>query len=124
MMYIGVATMALPSHEHSRLGIIYEHRSALVAFGLIFFSSGLILLVGKLLKMKHVIGWGLMAIYLCFFFATILVWYGEGWKDAVPNAIGTSITGGLYLRWKYDILYVDKRHSIITYPNDLTRSTG
>lgn len=106
MMYAGAATMfAHAEDDGSRLGWLYESRTTLVILGFIFFLSGAVLLYGKVRKMRKTIGYGLMLVYLCFLFATILTCYGYGFKDAIPNGIGTIITGALYLRWKYHIYY-------------------
>jgi uncharacterized integral membrane protein len=117
MMYAGVATMfAHPLDDGSRVGWLYQSRVTLLGLGFIFFASGALLFYGKIRRMRRTIGHGLMAVYLCFLFATIVTWYGYGFKDAIPNGIGTLITGILYLRWKYHIYYyvpVDKRTPVV-----------
>lgn len=116
MMYAGIMTTMLPPEPSSRLGFIYESRVSLVVFGIIFFLSGLTLLVGKIKKWRRVEGWGLMANYLCFFFAFILNWVGLGWGAAWGNLIVAVVVAGLYLRWKYHIFYyepVDKTSPVV-----------
>lgn len=106
MMYAGVVTMLVDTSEPAP-GFIYNSRTALVAIGIIFFISGFTLFVGKLTKQSRTIGHGLFMVYSCFLFATLLSWVAFGFTDAVGNLIGTLITGGLYLRWKYHIFYYD-----------------
>lgn len=107
MMYAGIATMFLPIDNTSDLGFIYESRLALVAFGMFFFGSGLMLFIGKVTKMRKVAGHGLFSIYICFMFAFILNWVVLGFSAAWPNLAGAVVVGGLYLRWKYHIYYYE-----------------
>lgn len=106
MMVAGIQTMFVETDPLAP-GFIYESRTALVIIGGVFFSSGLTLFVGKLTKMRRVTGHGLFMVYSCFLFATILSWVAFGFAEATGNLIGTLVTGGLYLRWKYHIYYYD-----------------
>ena len=56
MMYAGVTTAFGPVAESSNLGIVYETKPTLVAFGTWFFISGLGLLLSKLFSWKPIQG--------------------------------------------------------------------
>lgn len=91
------------------LGILYSTRAGLVVFGIIVVGSGLTLLLGKLLRKKKLTGRGLMAVYLCFLFATLFQgiafdWMPDAW---VSNAIATIITAALWVWWKFKTEYID-----------------
>lgn len=106
-MFAGIQTMFLPLEPDTRLGIIYETRPTLVGFVLLFFFSGLSLMVGKLAHLRKLQGWGLFAMYNCYLFAFFLNWYAIDFHAAYRNLIGAIVVGGLYLRWKYHIYYYD-----------------
>jgi len=115
MILSGINTMFFDEPvDVSRLGFIYENRWTLFAFGVFFFISGMTLLVAKIKKMRRIVGYSLMTIYLTFLFVSILNWYAFGVGQAVGNIIGAVVVGGLYLRWKYHIYYyepsVDRIH--------------
>jgi hypothetical protein len=108
MMIAGVDTMRAPVDPGSDLGFLYESRVALVIYGIIFFASGLWLVVAKIVHCNRHVGWSLMAIYLCFLYAGILNCAADGMEAGCPNLIAAMILGGLYLRWKYHIFYADR----------------
>lgn len=112
MIVAGIATAIQPLYPTPYLGFIFAHRLTLVAFGMIFSCSGFTLLIGKLRKRRKIVGAGLLAIYLCFFFSTFLNGAAFGWvMDAwLANAIATLITGALYLRWRMKTEYIDPKH--------------
>lgn len=99
-MFAGIQTMFLPPDPNTRLGFIYETRPSLVSFGILFFSSGFVLFIGKIKKWKKVVGVGLMMIYLDYLFAAFLNWYAIGWSAAWGNFIGALLLGVLHLKWK------------------------
>lgn len=107
MMYAGIATaLFVPTgNHHDKFGWIYDSRISLVILGVIFFCSGATLFVGKFFKKKHIVGYGLMAIYLCFLFAGLLDWVALGFGAALTNLVASCIVGFLYLRWKHNFLY-------------------
>lgn len=115
LMYAGIDTMFGPVADSSDLGLVYETRFTLVIFGIIFFTSGAVLLLGKIFKRMRVIGWGLYAIFLCFLFATILNWVGLGTSHAVGNLVMSILVGLLYLRWKR--LY--REQQVLDTPHDV-----
>lgn len=102
MMYAGIATAFAPlDASRDTFGWIYSSRLALVGFGTVFFFSGLSLFIGKVFKHVSLIGYSLMAIYLCFVFAAVLNAVAGTWSDGLSNLVSSGIVGLLYLRWKY-----------------------
>lgn len=97
--------MLMAPHPEERLGFVTEHKWTLVAMGIGYFISGFTLFVGKVMKWNRVIGHGLMGIYLFALFSTALRWYATGIDTAWMHLVFTLTVGGLYLRWKYHILY-------------------
>lgn len=106
MMYAGILTMFIETQPLDPR-YVYDSRFVLATIGTFFFISGLTLFVGKLTKMRRVVGHGLFMVYCCFLFATLLSWTSFGFAEASGNLIGMLIAGGLYLRWKYHIYYYD-----------------
>lgn len=113
MMYAGVATCIAPLTPASgSLGFLYSTRISLVIFGIIFFISGFMLFYGKVTKSRYWTGKGLLAIYLCFVFATVLNFIATTGTAGfwMPNAIAAIITGALWLRWKFKTEYINPHH--------------
>ena len=115
MMHAGIATVFTREDLAAEPDFIYESRGVLVTIGVLFFTSGLTLFMGKLTKMSRIIGHGLFMVYSCFLFASLLSWFSFGFVHALGNLTATLVVGGLYLRWKYHIYYydpVDKPHKL------------
>ena len=112
MMLSGVQTMFVPTIQvDGLLGIIYGSRISLVIFGLIVFASGAILLYGKITKSKRWTGVGLMSVYCCLLFATIIQLVAFSTPDSwVANGIMALITGALWLRWRFKTAYINPNH--------------
>lgn len=108
MLYAGAVTLIAAGSPGESLGLFYENSSVLTMFGLLFFASGGMLLVGKIAKKDRLTGYGLFLTYSCFLFAAIANWVANGFYAASGNLIGALIVGGLYLRWKYHIYYYDR----------------
>lgn len=115
MMFAGVVTMfAHITPVEAPLGFLYSTRISLVIFGIIFFVSGATLLIGKIRKSRKWTGRGLLYIYYCFLFASIINGissYGAV-AEWLPNAILALITGALWLRWKLKTEYVNPKHFV------------
>lgn len=109
MMVSGVQTMLVKPLAHSHLGLVYETKATLVAFGILFFVSGALLFIGKAFKRHKMHGWGLYLIALDYTFGFILNWIGLGWSDAWVNGVFALIMSALYLRWKYHIYYYEPK---------------
>lgn len=103
MMVNGVATVLAPLTPVAKLGFIYSNHFTLAILGVYIFVSGAVLLYGKIRKNRHLIGVGLMMIYLIYVFATC-VQYIAG-LDWIVNLIMSAIVGALYLRWRYRKFY-------------------
>ena len=113
MILAGILTMFTPLTPMSGvLGYIYSTRISLVIFGIIFSSCGGMLLYGKMRRSRVWTGRGLMGIYLCFTFATLLQGVAYGWHPGywANNLIMALITGALWLRWRLKTAYIDPRH--------------
>ena len=114
MMGSGILTTIAPiTQVDGALGFIYSTRISLVFFGIIFFICGLILLCGKIRKSKKWTGKGLLYIYLCFLFATLINMAAFGFFPVghwIGNLIFAIITGLLWLRWKFKTEYVNPNH--------------
>lgn len=112
-MYEGFATATSPLEPYDgRMGWVYSTRPSLVAFGVWFFLSGLVLFVAKIRRNERSDKWvgrALMSMYLAFLFGSILNGYASRWDTTqwLPNLIASGVLAALYLRWKYHILYVD-----------------
>lgn len=112
MMYAGISTAISPIVPiEGTLDFLYNSRTMLVLIGIAFFVSGAILFYGKWRKKRKATGIGLMAIYLCFVFATILqaIVYAGDPAAWISNFIVSMITGALWLRWKFQTEYVDPK---------------
>lgn len=110
MFVIGLATMFAPiTHSVSMLGLLFAYRATWVVCGVTFAASGAWLLYGKLTKNRIATGHGLMAIYLCLVFATVVNGFLTHWLLAswLGNAIFAVVVGLLYLRWKFRVAYID-----------------
>lgn len=115
MMYAGVTTALSPTQSvPGSFGFVYSSRISLVIFGIIFFISGSILLYGKIRRSRRWTGKGLLLIYLCFLFATLVNGISLGGNPSVwvYNFFGTIITASLWLRWKFKTEYVDRKHFV------------
>lgn len=113
MMLAGVLTAIGPlTPMDGALGLIYSTRISLVTFGIIFFLSGAALLYGKIKRCRKWTGWGLMAIYCCFTFATLLnfIAFGVAPSEWLGNAIGMVVVGALWLRWRFKTEYINPNH--------------
>ena len=113
MIIEGFLTMCAPTESvHGALGFIYSSRISLVILGFIFVVSGSILLYAKIRRSRKWTGRGLLAVYLCFLFATIIqaVAYSGVLSAWVGNLLFTMIVGGLYLRWKYKTEYINPNY--------------
>lgn len=115
MMFYGVARAFGPIKPlDGDLGVLYSSRLFLVIMGIIFFASGLVLLLGKINRRKKMVGYGLGLVYLCFLFGTVINGMATDWRFAAwgPNLLCTIIVGVLWLRWKFKTEYVDPKHFI------------
>ena len=94
------------------LGWIYQSHTVLAIFGIIIFLCGLTLFIGKILKRRNLTGQGLMAVFCCYLFATVLQYiaYAGDPSAWVVNAIFAVAMGLLYLRWRFKTAYIDPNH--------------
>lgn len=115
MILEGFATMFSPvTPLDGRLGWLYSSRLTLIIFGFIFLASGLMLLWGKIRRSKKWVGHGLLAIYLCFLFATLIQFVARPNVviEYLPNLIGSLVIGALWLRWKMKTKYINPKHFV------------
>lgn len=108
-MLEGVGTIFASTTGGGQLGFLYQSRTALVIFGLIFFFSGLAIFAGKLFKKRRLVGWGLMATFACFLFGAILsgIAYPNEGTAWIPNFVAALVVGVLYLWWRFKTAYID-----------------
>lgn len=111
MLLGGVSTALSPVEPLSgALGLIFSSRYSLVAFGIMFFTSGLIVLYGILCKKKVWVGRGLATIYLLSFFSFLLELAAFAstsyWLD---NLIISAVAGICWLWWKVKTQYLSMR---------------
>lgn len=115
MVIAGLQTMFAPiTIVGDALGAFFLNRLLLVLFGLIFASCGVTLLYGKIRRSRRWTGRGLMGIYLCFVFGTIINIATNGFLPAtwVGNFVLSLITGALWLRWKFKTEYINPLHFV------------
>ena len=113
MTLSGIQTIFTPLTPMSGpLGYVYSTRLTLVIFGIIILTSGLTLIIAKIRHNKRWTGRALMAIYLCYLFATLLQGFAFNWAWDYwgVNMIMTLITGALWLRWKFKTEYINPKH--------------
>lgn len=112
--------MFMPVHEdNGSFGIIYNNKVSLFVLGVIFFTCGAVLLLGKLCKKKYWVGKGLFACFLCFTFAAFVNMAAEGITTLsawLPNTVAATLTAGLWLWWKFKTEYLNiqefRQHAI------------
>lgn len=104
MMYAGYIT-AFVVPLTPELGYIFSHHWTLYLCGAIFFASGALIIIGKVLRKRNLTGYGLAATCACFFFAALLNVAAYGWDPAayLANFIGAVLAAGLWLWWKYKV---------------------
>lgn len=115
MMVSGVQTaFFLEPVQASALGWLYESRLAMVCFGVLFFVCGATLFLGKILRKRKWVGRGLMSIFCCYTFATVLqfIVYAGDPSQWVINAVLAVVMGLLYLRWRFKTAYINPDHFI------------
>jgi hypothetical protein len=90
---------------------VYTVRGVRIALGVCIFFAGALLFYGKLRKNRKVTGWGLMAVYLCFVFGTVVnfITFPKIPSYWIGNLIFALITGLLWLRWRFKTQYVDPK---------------
>jgi|SRR6478609_542013 len=113
MLLSAFQTMTAPlTPMDGALGFIYSSRVTLVILGALFAAAALSLLYGKIRRSRKWTGRGLMNIYLCFLFATIIQGAAYAWMPGywIPNAIVTVIVGLLWLRWRMKTAYINPKH--------------
>jgi peptidoglycan/LPS O-acetylase OafA/YrhL len=112
MMLVGALTPFAPPEHTAHLSWLYATHAGLFVAGVVIFLSGAALMYGKVRRSKRWVGKGLMYVYMCFVFATLLnfVAYNGDWTVWVGNAIVALITGALWLRWKFKTQYINKNH--------------
>lgn len=113
MMLAGALT-PFSGVEGTKLGFLYSNTYSLTVIGVLIFISGAMLMYGKIRRSKKWTGRGLLWIYLCFLFATILnfVAFDAAVTYWLFNLIFTIITGALWLRWKNKTEYINPKHFI------------
>lgn len=114
MIIAGALTIFMPSDNtvNPKVSLVFGHKISIVIIAIAILASGVVLLIGKIKKNRVLTGRGLFAVYLCFFFATILnaiAYYGDP-TTWVSNLIMAIIMGLLWLRWKFKTEYVNPHH--------------
>jgi hypothetical protein len=121
MMLAGALT-PFQTDPSTKLGWIYSSHYSLTVLGIIVFVSGAALIYGKVRKSKKWTGKGLLWIYLCFLFATIMnfVAYAGDPTYWVGNLVAGLITAALWLRWKNKTEYINPNH----FTRDIAKITA
>lgn len=106
------AAFAEVDPDTTALGFIYQSHVVLSIFGVFIFLCGLWLFIGKIRKNRKQTGQGLMAVFCCYWFATVLQYVAyAGELDAwLVNGIMALVMALLYLRWRFKTAYIDPNH--------------